>query len=359
MTGFQELGSDAAPRVASRRLAFLLIAGGFGVFLVVMRGRIHFDWALFWVQLRLASPGHLAMAMVLIFSTNWVRSARWALFLRPLRRVPPFSLVGAQFIGFSAVALFGRIADLTRPYVISRRVGLPLASQIALYTIERIFDLAAVALLFSAMLLVTPRSTPHHEVFVRTGLLAFAGTSLLCGFVYTVWQSGERVARLAQTLVGRVSQPLGVGLAHKLLSFRDGLSTLRSVREVLFAGGLSMLMWGCIAEAYVQTAHAFTHTAALRALSFVTATPLMAASMGGSLVQLPILGWFTQIAITSAAMHRLYGAPFEDATACGAVLLIVNTLSLIPVGLVYSRIEGMSLQEAARPAARQRVSDLS
>jgi hypothetical protein len=73
----------------------------------------------------------------------------------------------------------------------------------------------------------------------------------------------------------------------------------------------------------------------------------MAASIGGSLLQLPIIGWFTQIAVTAAAMHEFYGAPIEAATACGALLLFVTFLSIIPAGLVFARIERVSLKSVA------------
>ena len=74
---------------------------------------------------------------------------------------------------------------------------------------------------------------------------------------------------------------------------------------------LSLAMWGMIGVAYVQTAHAFVHTPELAELTFSRTMLLMAASIGGSLVQLPIIGWFTQIAVTAAAMHAFYGAPIE------------------------------------------------
>jgi hypothetical protein len=60
-----------------------------------------------------------------------------------------------------------------------------------------------------------------------------------------------------------------------------------------------------------------------------------------------VIGWFTQIALTAAAMHAFFGAPIESATACGAVMLGVLTLSTIPIGLIFSQIERVSLKKAA------------
>jgi hypothetical protein len=97
----------------------------------------------------------------------------------------------------------------------------------------------------------------------------------------------------------------------------------------------------------VQTLHAFVDTPQLATISFSRTMLLMATSIGGSALQLPIIGWFTQIAVTAAAMHEFYGAPIEAATACGALLLVVTFLSIIPAGLVFARINHVSLKQVA------------
>jgi hypothetical protein len=125
------------------------------------------------------------------------------------------------------------------------------------------------------------------------------------------------------------------------------LNAIASAKELVVASLLSLAMWGMIGEAYVQTAHAFVHVPELAALSYSQTMLLMAASMGGSLLQLPVIGWFTQIAVTAAAMHGFYGAPIEAATACGGVLLIVTWLVIIPFGLVWARVEGVKMRELA------------
>src|ERR1700678_1830861 len=117
------------------------------------RGRINFDWAMFFTQLRSVSWPHIAAAIALIYSTYWFRALRWSVFVAATKKIAPFAVLGPQFIGFTAVALFGRLADLTRPYLVARRIQLPVASQVAVYTIERMFDLGAAAAIFSAALL--------------------------------------------------------------------------------------------------------------------------------------------------------------------------------------------------------------
>jgi glycosyltransferase 2 family protein len=313
----------------------------------VFRYKVQFDWAMFWQQLRHASPVHIGFAIVLIYATYFLRAMRWSVFVSPTKKVPATSLLGSQFIGFTAVALFGRLADLTRPYLVARRTGLPLSSQVAVWTIERMFDLGAAALIFSTALAFTPRDLPHHDIFVRAGVLSLAATLAIAVFAGVVRFAGEAVAGFVRAAVGALSKGLGESVSTKILGFRDGLNAIQSAREFGMVTAISLLMWGMIGMAYLQTAHAFVHTPELAGLTFSRAMLLMAASIGGSLLQLPIVGWFTQIAVTATAMHTLYGAPIEAATACGAVLLVVTFLCIIPMGLIYARVEHVNLKKVA------------
>jgi hypothetical protein len=314
---------------------------------VLFRDRIHFDWAMFWQQMKHANPWHLGAGVALIYGTYWIRSVRWSVFVAPTKKVSAGSLVGPQFVGFTAVALFGRLADLTRPYLIAKRIMLPLSSQVAVYTIERMFDLGAAAIIFSSALAFTPKDLPHHEVFVRTGLLSLAATAAIAIFAGVVRVAGGAVAGFARLTLGRLSKPVAESIALKIDGFREGLNAMSSLRDFGMATVLSLVMWGMIGAAYLQTVHAFVSTPELASLTYSRVMLLMAVSLGGSLVQLPIVGWFTQIAVMATAMHALYGAPLEVATACGAMLLLVTTLCIIPVGMVFARVEHVSLRQAA------------
>jgi uncharacterized membrane protein YbhN (UPF0104 family) len=327
----------------------ILIALVVAVFL--NRGRIHFDWGTFWLQLRAVSLGHLAAAVALIYGTYWLRAWRWAVFLSPTKKVSAGRLVGSQFIGFTAVALFGRLADLTRPYLLAKRVELSVSSQIAVYTIERMFDLGAAAIIFSSAMAVTPKGLPHHDLFVRVGIGSLVLTIVIALFAVGVRVAGGAVAGFARNTIGRLSEPAGESFARKLLGFREGLNTLASFQEFLLALVISLTMWGMIGGAYLQTVHAFVRTPELASLTFSRTMLLMAASIGGGLLTLPVIGWFTQIAATAAAMQGFYGAPIEAATACGALLLMVSTLSIVPTGLIFAHIEHVSLKPVADEGA--------
>jgi hypothetical protein len=192
-------------------------------------------------------------------------------------------------------------------------------------------------------------------VFVKAGLVSLAGTAALGLFAVAIRVSGGVLAGIARGVFGRVSEGLGEKVGEKILGFREGLQAISSFREFVIALGLSLAMWALIGEAYVQTAHAFVETPELTGLTFARTMLLMAASIGGSVLQLPVIGWFTQIAVLATAMHEFYGAPVEAATACGGALLVVTNLSIVPVGLVYARVQKVSLKAVAEESKEEVV----
>lgn len=311
-----------------------------------VRGHVHFEWSIFWNQLQHMDWRHISVAILLIAAGYWLRAARWALLIRGRKRTSALSLLGSQVIGFSAVALFGRLADLVRPYLVARRTSLSLSSQIAVYTLERTFDLATTAVLFAAVLLFAPDRgmLPHREAFQHTALFALAAAVALALFALAARFYGKTMAPVAGRVVGRVWPRLGSRSEEKILAFREGLISIANVRDFVWIVLLSLVMWAGIAGAYLETAHAFVLSPELRSLTIASCLVLMAASMAGSVVQLPVIGWFTQIAVATGVLQTLFGVRFEPALGCSAMLLIVGFLVVLPMGVVWARLDHISLK---------------
>ena len=144
---------------------------------------------------------------------------------------------------------------------------------------------------------------------------------------------------------GALSQRLGEQVEEKVLGFRDGLNAIGSMGDLLLVAVISLIHWGMIAFAYLETARAFVAEPILANMHLSQCMLLMAASMGSSVITLPVLGWFTQIGFTTAAMQAFFKVPWEPALGCGAVLLLVTFLSVIPLGLVWAQFEHVSLKK--------------
>jgi hypothetical protein len=316
------------------------------------RDRIHFDFGVFVSQLKLADWRKIGIAFICIYVAYLFRAVRWAMLLRHIKKVPLFSLLSTQVIGFTAVALIGRIADPVRPYLVSKKTGLPLSNQIAVYIVERLFDAGSMALIFSATILLAawfggPGALPHPEVMKKVSYGALASTVAGALFLVAVRLAGGVVASFLEGTFGVVSKGLGHIIGEKIRAFRTGLDTLRSFSDFGIAASLSLAMWGLISLAYLEITTAFSASPQLAGLTLAKCMLLMAASMLVSGFQLPVLGWFTQIGAVAAAMSGFFGVAAEPATACAATLLAVTFLGIAPVGLVWARFEHVSLRKVA------------
>ncbi|HEX3985995.1 MAG TPA: lysylphosphatidylglycerol synthase transmembrane domain-containing protein [Acidobacteriaceae bacterium] len=328
-------------------LAIILVA----VALLVAYGRhrMHFDWRVFAEQLRQAQWGRILLALGCIYLGYVFRSVRWALLIRHNKKVPLLSLLGTQVIGFTAVALIGRVADPVRPYLVAKKTSLPLSSQVAVYIVERLFDAGSMALIFCSVILLAPAGAlPHTEIIRRVGYTGLATTIAGGLFLLAVRLSGNAVASFSEKAFGLASRKLGQAVGDKIRTFHTGLDTLRSFSDFGIILGTSLAMWVLIALAYLETTHAFVASPQLGHMSIAQCMLLMASSMVASGFQLPILGWFTQIAAVAAALSGFFGVAPEPATGCAATLLLVTFLGIVPVGLIWSRFDHISLKNVTR-----------
>jgi glycosyltransferase 2 family protein len=308
------------------------------------RHRIHFNWAVFVEQLRMADWRRIALALGSIYLGYIVRGLRWELLMRHRKKLPRLSLVGTQVIGFTAVALIGRVADLVRPYLVAKKTGLPLSSQIAVYIVERLFDFGAMALITCSVILASPAgSFPHPEVLRKAGVLGLAATVAGALFLVGVRVAGGAVGTLMGRVFGVVSKSAGRAVESKIHAFHAGLDTIRTGADFAIAASLSLGMWLLISLAYLETTRAFVASPELASMTPAKSVLLMVVSGGASVVQLPVLGWFTQIGLVEEAIRNFFGAAAEASMGCAATLLVVTFLGIVPVGLVWARFDHISL----------------
>jgi glycosyltransferase 2 family protein len=350
-------------------LGFIVLAAFVALFLWG-RQKFHFDFHVFREQIAHADWRKILIGLLCIYFAYFFRAFRWARLLKHHQKVSPLSLLGPQVIGFTAIALIGRVADPVRPYLVSKKTGLPLSSQFAVYIVERLFDAGTMALIFSVAMLWIPeadiaRATSHsgmivsmekHSPLLGTILARYGGLVLtLAGalFLVAVRLSGQAVAAFFERTFGLVSKKLGAAVGEKIRTFHSGLDTMRTFGEFAATAALSIGMWLLIAFAYFITCRAFSGSPQLAAMSPQKSVLLMIASGGASIFQLPVLGWFTQIGIVAAAITGLFGATPEASTACAATLLLVTFLGTIPIGLIWAQFEHISLRKVTHESEEE------
>ena len=341
-------------RYVAYAVAFLVLA-----LLIYLQFRTYrnFDWVQL-VQYKL-NWRHIFHGVALIYFAYFLRAVRWKIFLRPVRpQASILGLVPPTVIGFTGLALLGRPGELIRPYLIARRENLPFASQVAVWAVERIFDIAGFTVLLVAGIFLpsklrafataAPPDIRHWIHFTGYALIALV-TGLLVAAVLTAYR-GSRIAQWVEDHFSHLSENLGHRIAQKIREFTVGLKTIHGPFAFLQLSAVSVLMWWVIALAYKEVTHAYG--APMNVLSTTKVLLLMGASMIGSMVQLPGVGGGSQLATISALDHVFHIVPKELAVSCGIMLWLVTFVAVVPVGLLLSHHERLSLRSLSAESAQ-------
>ncbi|MFY9660522.1 MAG: lysylphosphatidylglycerol synthase transmembrane domain-containing protein [Terriglobales bacterium] len=334
-------------RYAASAVVFLIL--GALIYLQFRTWR-NFDWArLFQYGL---SWRHIFQGVALIYFAYILRAVRWKIFLRPVRpQASVLGLVSPTVIGFTGLALLGRPGEMIRPYLIARRENLPFASQVAVWAVERIFDVGGfTVLLVTAIFLpsklraFTEAAPPDVRHWIH--LTGYALIALVLGLLSAAVLMAYRGNRIAEWVEGRfahLAENLGHRIAQKIREFTVGLNTIHGPVAFLQVSAVSVLMWWVIALSYREVTMAYG--APMSMLSTSKVLLLMGSSMIGSMVQLPGVGGGSQLATISALDHVFHIVPKELAVSCGIMLWLVTFVSIVPVGLLLSHHERLSLRK--------------
>jgi glycosyltransferase 2 family protein len=315
-----------------------------------------FDWATFWSQTHRIKKIHVLHGIALIYLGYAMRAWRWKIFLQPVRpKTRTIDMVSPTLVGFTGLALLGRAGEFIRPYLIARRTELPVSSQVAVWGVERIFDIGAftVLLLLAIFLPSALPSIPHPEYYLRfreIGFLLAAVVAATAVAAVVIRRNGERVATWIEHWrlgwIARRLPDLSSNLEHKLgmkvREFGRGLNTIHSRWSLLWLTLVSVGMWYVIALAYQEVTHSYGVDALAIPVSQLLI--LMFSSMLGSMLQLPAVGGGSQMA-TIATLSSVFDVPPELAASCGILLWLVTFAAVVPSGLLLAHRERLSLRK--------------
>src|SRR5215470_9507030 len=163
-----------------------------------------FDWERFGNQTGQAFRGwgliHILLGVGFTYLAYLMRAFRWKIFLRPVKRTTTAELIAPTIIGFTGISLLGRLGEMIRPYLIARKVQLPFSSQLAVWTVERIFDFGGFALLLISAIFFAPdlKALKYYDRFRQGGLLLVVFVATLAIAMWVINAKGEFVASLVQ-----------------------------------------------------------------------------------------------------------------------------------------------------------------
>lgn len=333
-------------RILASVVVFLLLA-----ILVYLQYRHFrtFDWRTFWSQTHRIKKWRVLQGVSMIYIGYVLRAVRWKILLKPVRpRTTVIELISPTVVGFTGLAVLGRAGDLIRPYLIARRTSLSFSSQIAVWAVERLFDLGAFALLLTIAIvreggmLSIPDPGAFYRVLRLFVLLLNLAVILVSALAVVVNRWGSAIADWVEKRLAHAPKDFGRKAAAEVRKFGLGLNTIQGPASFFGAAASSIVMWYVIALAYKAVTHAYEVPAL--DIPLLQILILMGASMAGSILALPGVGGGSQVAVI-AMLSGPFAAPPEMAASCGILLWLVTFAAVVPAGLLLAHREHLSLRK--------------
>ncbi len=318
------------------------------VCLAIVLPGVQFNQA--WDALRTANYWWILPGIAAYFVAVWARTWRWHYLLRPLKPIPLRALFPVVAIGYMGNNVYpARAGEFIRAFVLRRREGVSVSASLATILVERIFD-GLVMLLFVFFTLPQLDVLPDWMRWVAIlGTLAFVGA--LAVFL-ALAAAPRRFAAVYTWLIGRFAPArFRAPLTGFLDRFTEGLSSLRSGRDILMVFVTSIFLWLMETVKYWFVMHAFNFRASFFALMLMN-------GIVNLMITLPSPPGYIGTFETGIKVLEAFNIDQSLATSYTIVLHVALWLPITLVGAWYFAREGLQWSdfgEAKRVAADQPV----
>jgi uncharacterized protein (TIRG00374 family) len=285
-------------------------------------------------------PRWVALSLLMVPAQIGLRSARWALLLPRLpdgRRPSPWRVMPPMLTGYFAnLVLPARLGEPIRGYLVSRREHLPLPRVLGSVLLERVMDLATLALV--AVVAALAVGAPG---WVTQGTMVVAAIGVL--LVAALAASGiARAARGVGRLIGRRATRLR-GAVEVVASFGEGAGG-DGRGALVVAVLLSTVTWGFVAGTYWMLARSLGIEVTVAGAMLIAAV----STLGTAIPSAPAyLGTFEVAGVVAA------GALGIGAGEALAMALLAHAVTTIPFAIAGGLAVGwlsISLDEVAGEA---------
>ena len=310
----------------------------------------------------------LPLVGVTLFSLG-LRAWRWQALLQALPRDDADSMTspttvtyGDTFtsltIGYMVNYAAPRLGEIARTANLSARAQLSFSGIFGTVVIERVLDMAVLALaLLSVIPIMWPQLPAIRQSFIEPALERLVDLPLIwlavigLGLLLAAGAAGLWLYRALQNQSSAVRQLWTTTVQPALIAFRDGLSTLwRAPRRGVLVG-TTLGMWGCYAV-MAYWPFVMLGTAAPYGITLLDAWALMAIGALGIVVPSPG-GTGSYHFITTESLMILFAMPRADAVTYAVITHGAQLVLFVVGGLLCLLWQGVSvkaLQKRARQA---------
>jgi uncharacterized protein (TIRG00374 family) len=282
----------------------------------------------------------VALSLLMVPAQVVLRSARWALLLPRLpngRRPSPWRVMAPMLAGYFAnLVLPARLGEPIRGYLVARREHLPMARVFGSILLERVMDLATLALvaLVAALVVGAPSWMTQGTLLVTALGLLLVGVLAASGIT--------RAARLAGRVLGAGGSRMRRAV-DLIASFGEGAGG-EGRGALLAAAVLSTVTWGFVAATYWMLARSLGIEVSVAGAMLIAAI----STLGTAIPSAPAyLGTFEVAAVVAAGA---LGIGAEEALALALLAHAVTTVPFAIAGGLAVGWLSVSLDEVADEA---------
>lgn len=275
-----------------------------------------------------AAPAPLLLVLPLLAASYGFRVLRWRVLLRHLEVIPLRVLTPPVLVAFMLNSVFpGRIGEVVRAVLLSRRTGVSFSSGFATVVVARLLDGLTLSLM---TLLVMASMWADLAASIRSGLI-LAGAGYLVVLLVLV-----SLRRYHEKTASALVRPLrAFGLRRPadrarslLLSFAAGLDVMKSPRDSLKAAALSLGVWGCLVLSVIPVFWSLGI-----GFSWNTAPLVLVLAGLGMLIPTPA-GTGTIHYLLGVVFPAITGVPVVSAQAMAILFHATQFLPIIVAGLL-------------------------
>ena len=295
---------------------------------------------------RLMSAGHywvLIPTLVLILLFYWIKAYRWTLILKPIDHYTSADVAPAMVIGFAGNNLLpAHLGELIRIAIFSHRYNKPVSGITTTLLVERVFDLAAILLLYAlGMALI---GTPPESLEIGAWLISVVTIGFFVTITIILYRPGL-VLGLGTWLGRWLPETMAKRLNDMLGNVITAFSSLRSPRTVVVMLALSVLKWSFMAGMLGLSLLAYETPVSAGILLILLAVISLAAAVPNA------PGYVGAIQAAYVFALRPFGISEEVAIAASVLFLACQWLPVTLAGVAYFIRGGFHVAEVRREVA--------
>lgn len=284
------------------------------------------DWSTFKEGFARIGYVYLLLVIPLLLLVQWMRSYRWGLILRPLKKIDQGTLFSITSVGFMGILLLpARAGELLRPYLISQQKGVDIRSALATVVVERALD----SLTILGFLVWTVLSIPLPLWVHRAGYFSFAILFSFLLFLFLVATQKERVLNFFRILTRRFPEWLQSGIQTFVTTFAEGLQILPDLKSLGLAVSLSLIVWALMGLNFYILLQAFHMRLPLIAAYVVLVLIVIGITIPGA------PGFIGNYHLSCVLGLSLFGIPRSEAFNYAIVNHLIVVLFTVALGIIF------------------------